>query len=78
VLDVALDWVRVTAMLLGVFYHLPIAFMAGGFGMGFGAGVSPKTPIDNWLHSFRMPLFFLISGFLAIAITRSCPRVVTR
>ena len=60
-----LDGVRATAMLLGVFYHLPIAVMAGGFGMGFGFGDSPKTPIDNWLHSFRMPLFFLISGFFA-------------
>ena len=65
----ALDGVRATAMLLGVFYHLPIAFMAGGFGMGLlggsGFGASPKTLIDNWLHSFRMPLFFLISGFFA-------------
>ena len=62
-----LDGVRATAMLLGVFYHLPIAIMAAGFGMGFGFdfGGSPKTPIDNWLHSFRMPLFFLISGFFA-------------
>lgn len=64
-----LDGVRATAMLLGVFYHLPIAMMAGGmafgFGFGFGSGGSPKTSIDNWLHSFRMPLFFLISGFFA-------------
>jgi hypothetical protein len=61
----ALDGVRSTAMLLGVFYHLPIAMMAGGFGMGFDMGGSPKTSIDNWLHSFRMPLFFVISGFFA-------------
>jgi surface polysaccharide O-acyltransferase-like enzyme len=62
-----LDGVRATAMLLGVFYHLPISFMNGGFGMGFGGGFveSPKAPIDEWLHSFRMPLFFLISGFFA-------------
>jgi peptidoglycan/LPS O-acetylase OafA/YrhL len=60
-----LDGVRATAMLLGVFYHLPISFMAGGFGMGFDFGGSPKSSIDNWLHSFRMPLFFLISGFFA-------------
>lgn len=57
-----LDAVRATAMLLGVFYHLPIAFMGGGM---FGGPPSPKTSIDNWLHSFRMPLFFLISGFFA-------------
>ncbi len=33
--------------------------------MGFGFGASPKTSVDNRLHSFRMPLFFLISGFFA-------------
>ncbi len=60
-----LDGVRATAMLLGVFYHLPISIMAGGFGMGFDFSGSPKSSIDNWLHSFRMPLFFLISGFFA-------------
>ena len=56
-----LDAARAAAMLLGVFYHLPIAFM-GGF---MGAPPSPKSAIDGWLHSFRMPLFFLISGFFA-------------
>lgn len=56
-----LDAARAAAMLLGVFYHLPITFMAGGF----GGPVSPKSSIDLWLHSFRMPLFFLISGFFA-------------
>ena len=65
-----LDGVRVAAMLLGVFYHLPIAMMTGGFGMGFGFGSNPKTSIDNWLHSFRMPLFFLVSGFLANMMLR--------
>lgn len=60
-----LDGVRSTAMLLGVFYHLPIAMMAGGPGMGFDRSGSPKQEIDDWLHSFRMPLFFLISGFFA-------------
>lgn len=59
-----LDGVRATAMLLGVFYHLPIAMYTGGGFMGFGAP-HPKTTIDNWLHSYRMPLFFLISGFFA-------------
>lgn len=58
-----LDAARAAAMLLGVFYHLPIAFMGGG-GF-FGGATSPKSSIDLWLHSFRMPLFFLISGFFA-------------
>lgn len=63
-----LDGVRASAMLLGVFYHLPISFMGPGF--GFGMGGSPKVPIDHWLHSFRMPLFFLISGFFANLMLR--------
>ena len=57
-------------MFLGIFYHLQ--FMnAGGFGFsgmpGFGGPppFNPKGAIDGWLHSFRMPLFFLISGFFA-------------
>jgi hypothetical protein len=47
-------------MLLGVFYHWQ--FVGGGFAMGAG---SPKGSVDHWLHSFRMALFFLISGFFA-------------
>jgi len=67
-----LDGVRATAMLLGVFYHLPISmYQGGGFGFGgFGAASSPKQSIDDWLHSFRMPLFFLISGFFANMMLR--------
>jgi fucose 4-O-acetylase-like acetyltransferase len=36
--------------------------MNGSF---FGGQPSPKAAIDLWLHSFRMPMFFLISGFFA-------------
>ncbi len=64
-----LDGVRATAMLLGVFYHLPISMYQGG-GFGFGASAGPKQSIDDWLHSFRMPLFFLISGFFANMMLR--------
>jgi hypothetical protein len=48
-------------MFLGIFYHWQ--FVSGGMGMMGGGG--PKAAIDHWLHSFRMPLFFLISGFFA-------------
>ena len=60
-------------MFLGVFYHLQFMSTAGfgvmgmaGFG-GFGAAApfDPKASVDAWLHSFRMPLFFMISGFFA-------------
>jgi branched-subunit amino acid transport protein len=55
----AFDCVRAMAMLLGVFYHWQ--FVRGSFGMATG----PKASVDHWLHSFRMALFFLISGFFA-------------
>lgn len=69
----ALDCVRATAMLLGVFYHLQFmsasgfgfGTMPGFFGFGMGTATNPKASVDAWLHSFRMPLFFLISGFFA-------------
>ena len=56
----AFDCVRALAMLLGVFYHWQ--YVSGG---GMGMGNSPKGSVDHWLHSFRMALFFLISGFFA-------------
>jgi surface polysaccharide O-acyltransferase-like enzyme len=61
----ALDCVRAAAMLLGVVYHLQFMQM-GGFGAwGMGGATNPKAAVDAWLHSFRMPLFFLISGFFS-------------
>ncbi|MHC5544506.1 acyltransferase family protein, partial [Singulisphaera rosea] len=58
----ALDCVRATAMLLGVLYHALMfgAMGRGGPGPGFG-GIPMR--LQDWMHSFRMPLFFLISGF---------------
>lgn len=61
----ALDCVRASAMLLGVFYHsLQFRmFMGGGMGMGPPGFGGPSRWVEDFLHSFRMPLFFLISGF---------------
>ncbi len=62
----ALDRLRATAMLLGVVYHTLL------FRMFFiGTMPGPMDPgrggadhyLQDWLHSFRMPLFFLLSGF---------------
>ncbi|MDX2036601.1 MAG: acyltransferase family protein [Isosphaeraceae bacterium] len=53
----SLDGLRAAAMLAGVFYHaVP----------GFGPGV--VSSFAEWLHSFRMPLFMLISGFFSLMI----------
>ncbi len=57
----ALDCVRAAAMLLGVVYH---AIQMNMFGPG---GLTPSFLSAflamEYLHCFRMPLFFLISGF---------------
>jgi hypothetical protein len=60
----ALDRVRATAMLLGVVYHAILFRMFVGAG-GPGPMGAPDSSrwFSDWLHSFRMPLFFLISGF---------------
>ena len=58
-----LDSVRATAMLLGVVYHsLLFGMMGGRAPVPSGLG-DPARWLQEWLHSFRMPLFFLISGF---------------
>ena len=63
----ALDSVRATAMLLGVFFHSLLfgAMVEGGPPGRFGPRVEFNGSMftQDLLHSFRMPLFFLISGF---------------
>ena len=60
----ALDRVRALAMLLGVVYHTMIfrMFTGGGFPGSMGRPDGSKL-LGDWMHSFRMPLFFLIAGF---------------
>jgi hypothetical protein len=55
----AFDRVRALAMLLGVVYH---ALMFPMFIGGGGPSTTPRL-LGDWMHSFRMPLFFLIAGF---------------
>ena len=62
----ALDRVRALAMLLGVVYHTLVfrMFTGGGF-PGMAGPFEGSKLLGDWLHSFRMPLFFLIAGFFA-------------
>ena len=55
----ALDCVRATAMMLGVLYHA-ILFGGGMMMMGPGGSATFSNRLMDWIHSFRMPLFFLI------------------
>lgn len=60
----ALDSIRAAAMLLGVVYHA-ILFGDGINVLFLGGTPTPSTRFMDWLHSFRMPLFFLIAGFFS-------------
>jgi glucans biosynthesis protein C len=64
----ALDGLRALAMLLGIYLHAALSFIPD-----FPAGVCPARDIHPhggfgvlflYIHAFRMPLFFLLAGFL--------------
>lgn len=60
-----LDGLRGGAMLLGLVLHGVLSFA----GIGVWPAVDVKSssevilPLIDWIHGFRMPLFFLVSGF---------------
>ncbi len=63
-----LDACRAVAMLLGVFVHAAIPYQThGGGGWAFDDPAESAwiTAAIHVLHSFRMPLFFLLAGFFA-------------
>ncbi|GAB3313512.1 hypothetical protein GCM10027299_00620 [Larkinella ripae] len=57
-----LDWLRVFAIVILLFYHTGMIYVSWGFHLQ-----SPETSplfedIMRWLHRWRMPLLFFISG----------------
>lgn len=63
-----LDALRAIAMLLGIFLHASIFHLSRPL-KGWPADDSYHSLafdyLYHWIHSFRMPLFFLIAGFFA-------------
>ncbi len=66
-----LDALRASAMLLGIVYHAALSFA-----LGFPWMVQDRIQ-GNWafvfqafVHGFRMPLFFLVSGFFTAMLWR--------
>src|SRR5262249_56448834 len=55
--------VRAAAMLLGVVLHA-ILYGGGTTGM-FGGSPGADIRLAHWIHSFRMPLFFMMAGFFS-------------
>ena len=66
-----LDALRASAMLLGITYHVALSFAAG-----FPWLVQDRRQGEGYLlfeyvaHGFRLPLFFLISGFFTAMLWR--------
>jgi len=73
-----LDVLRASAMLLGLVFHAPILYyipeIADGFkDLGISKDTMPEmelwvSVIAQWIHSWRMPVFFLISGFFSALV----------
>ena len=63
-----LDFVRAIAMLLGLVLHVCIFFMPAD-NYNWFSGEYSGDPVNRWLlnfiHLFRMELFFLMAGFFA-------------
>jgi len=65
---VFLDNVRAIALLLGILLHAGLAYSPLTVSLWPSADVHTSTIFDKWIwiiHTFRMPLFFLIAGFFA-------------
>ena len=75
-----LDILRAMAMLLGLLFHAPLLYYIPVIADGFkDFGISSATMPEmepwlkvtiQWIHSWRMCVFFLISGFFAALVLR--------
>ena len=68
-----LDFLRAFAMMMGLVIHAPMLFWAPDFAKVFG--IDNIAPAEEWVNvmgrfisSWRMPLFFSMSGFFAILV----------
>src|SRR3954463_14786676 len=62
--DHALDSLRASMMLLGIWLHTVVGYSREG---GWPFKDAHPTDLYDWtlalIHTFRMPLFFLVAGF---------------
>tara|TARA_Y100001934_G_C12300593_1_gene749700 strand:+ start:335 stop:1462 length:1128 start_codon:yes stop_codon:yes gene_type:complete len=68
-----LDFLRAFAMMMGLVIHAPLLFWAPDFAKVYG--IDKIAPAEEWVNimgrfisSWRMPLFFSLSGFFAILV----------
>ena len=68
-----LDALRAFAMLLGIVLHGALAFIPGAWVVSDASVEGDGTPfalLTTAIHGFRMPLFFLMSGFFTAMLWR--------
>ena len=68
-----LDFLRAFAMMMGLVMHAPLLFWQPDFAKVFG--IENIAPAEEWINiigryinNWRMPLFFLLSGFFSVLI----------
>ncbi|MDB5242473.1 MAG: acyltransferase, partial [Spirosoma sp.] len=57
-----LDWLRVIAILTLLFYHTGMIYVSWGWHIQSIEQSQPMEEVMRWLHRWRMPLLFFISG----------------
>ncbi|MVM36974.1 acyltransferase family protein [Spirosoma sp. HMF3257] len=57
-----LDWLRIIAILTLIFYHTGMIYVSWGFHIKSAEHSLPMEYVMSWLHRWRMPLLFFISG----------------
>ncbi|MDP4265273.1 MAG: acyltransferase family protein [Bacteroidota bacterium] len=57
-----LDWLRIMAIIGVLFFHSAMPFVEGEWHIKNQETSPVLTEFTNWLHRFRMPLLFFISG----------------
>lgn len=57
-----LDWLRFLAILMLIFYHTGMIYVSWGFHIKSAEHSMPMEYVMRWLHRWRMPLLFFISG----------------
>ena len=68
-----MDNLRALAMLAGVFFHAALAYSPLMQNLWLSADPQNSVLLDSiswFMHLFRMPLFFLISGFFALMLIK--------
>ncbi|AUD01698.1 acyltransferase family protein [Spirosoma pollinicola] len=57
-----LDWLRIIAILILLFYHTGMIYVSWGWHIKSAEHSTVMEQVMRWLHRWRMPLLFFISG----------------